>query len=820
MPLLSTRPPSSNLPDPAADGGSSFSEPIGTPARDFDSSAKPNAGAAPSRAEHYAHTALRHDGTPDPDKSHWQPLYTGGGNGHLEQVAFWAATFADAFGASEWGRQAGLWHDLGKFSEAFQRYLEHATDPDADGETAARGPDHSTAGAQHAARALTKLGPLLGYLIAGHHSGLPNGRDNSSACLEARLNRSVEPYLSAPSALLEDTLCPRPPGFAFTSGYALGFFLRMAFSALVDADWRDTEAFMSQERAASRIGNLAPSLTELRACLDAHLARFANPVTDVQRARASVLAACRARANDAPGLFSLTVPTGGGKTLSSLAFALDHAIANHLRRIVYVLPFTSIIEQNAAVFREVFAPLGDVVVIEHHSNLDPDAAHLTPAARLATEDWDAPIIVTTSVQFFESLHAAKPSRCRKLHRLAHSVVILDEAQTLPVTLLRPCLEALRHLTSRAPNGRSNYHASVVLCTATQPAIERRDDFKSGLQGIREIVGDRASLFQTLRRVRVTSLGHDALPDAELAARLAAHSQALCIVNTRRHAADLFRLLPPDSANFHLSALMCPAHRSAVLGDPREPQPGTIRHALRHGLPCRVVTTQLIEAGVDVDFPIVYRALAGLDSIAQAAGRCNREGRLADASGQPRLGDVFVFSPAQPTPAGFLRRTAETSVEILPRHAADPLSPAAIEDYFRLHYWRHDDQTDAKHILECFPPLQNEQSFLGLAFKDCAERFQFIESASSAVIVPYGERGRDLVARLRRAYDPADQRDLARRLQRYVVQIPEPVARAFLGRGLVTLHERFLVLDDDTAYSPTLGLQLVHDRLYDPEQLTA
>lgn len=764
----------------------------------------------------YAHTVTNSDGTPDSDRSQWQPLAD-----HLDQVAFWAATFADAFGAADWARLAGLWHDLGKYSPKFQAYLGQTTDPDADGELSAHGPDHSTAGAQHAARQLARLGPLLGYLIAGHHSGLPNGRDNSGTCLDARLRKTIEPYSAAPAALLTaPAITPRPPGNAFTSGYALGFFLRMSFSALVDADWRDTEAFMSPQRAAQRIRDQTPTLEQLRSCLDAHLARFGAPTTSVQRARAEVLSACRARAADAPGLFSLTVPTGGGKTLSSLAFALDHAIANHLERIIYVLPFTSIIEQNAAVFRDVFSPLGDDVVIEHHSNLDPDADHLTLAARLATEDWDAPIIVTTSVQFFESLHAAKPARCRKLHRLARSVIILDEAQTLPVTLLRPCLEALRQLTSHDPRGRSNYQASVILCTATQPAITHRADFPSGLRNVREIVSDRDSLFSVLRRVSISALGREPLPDADLAARLAAHPQALCIVNTRRHAADLFRLLPTNQANFHLSALMCPAHRSAVLGDPRDPAPGTIRHALRHGLPCRVVTTQLIEAGVDVDFPIVYRALAGLDSIAQAAGRCNREGRLSDATGQPRLGDVFVFNPEQPIPAGFLRRTAESAAEILPRHVADPLAPSAIEDYFRLHYWRHEDQTDAKKILDCFPPLQNEQSFFGLAFKDCAERFQFIESASSVVLVPYDDRGRVLIARLRATFDPADQRGLARCLQRHVVQIPEPVARASLGRGLALLHERYLVLDDDLAYSPTLGLQLAHDRLYDPEKLTA
>ncbi|MCR6654785.1 MAG: CRISPR-associated endonuclease Cas3'' [Opitutus sp.] len=777
--------------------------------------------------EYYAHTATLADGSPNPDPSSWQPLYTGDPQhpGHLDGVARLAAEFASAFDAADWARLAGLWHDLGKYSEAFRRYLVSASDPDADGESPGRGPDHSTAGAQHAAKYFAPLGPLLGYLIAGHHSGLPNGRDSSATCLEARLAKAIESYSAAPAEVTRGLQPPpRPPGYAFTSGYALGFFLRFAFSALVDADRRDTESFMSPERAAQRDGRNLPTMRALRACLDAYLARFGTSTTAVQRARAEVLAACLARAGDAPGLFSLTVPTGGGKTLSSLAFALEHAIAHDFERVIYVLPFTSIIEQNAAVFREVFAAFGNDVVIEHHSNLDPDASHQSPTARLATEDWNAPVIVTTSVQFFESLHAAKPSRCRKLHRLTRSVIILDEAQTLPVTLLRPCLEALRQLSGRNDRGKSNYQSSIVLCTATQPAIEYRDDFKSGLRDVREIVPDRRSLFDALRRVRVTSLGSEPLADSELATKLAAHPQVLCIVNTRRHAAELFQRLPTDSANRHLSALMCPAHRSEILGDPREPAPGTIRHALLNGLPCRVVTTQLIEAGVDVDFPVVYRALAGLDSIAQAAGRCNREGRLVDEAGRSRLGDVFVFAPEQPIPAGFLRRTAESAAEILPRHIGDPLAPAAIEDYFRLHYWRHEDQIDAKRILECFPrdsPARwTPEHFFLLQFKDCAERFQFIESAYEPVIVPYGDRGRELVDALRAAFDPAQQRTLARRLQRYVVQIPEPVAHAFLGRGLVRLHDRFLVLEDDAAYSPTLGLQLVHDRLYDPEKLTA
>lgn len=758
---------------------------------------------------HYAHTATRPDGTPDPDKSRWQPLHTGTGEGHLERVSFLAASYADSFGAADWARLAGLWHDLGKYSAEFQTYLDQAADPDGDGETLARGPDHSTAGAICAAEKIFRIGPLLAYPLAGHHAGLANGRDNTESCLEMRLRKTVPSIGTAPAALLlPPDPAPRPPGHAFTSGYSAGFFTRMAFSALVDADWLDTEAFMSPAMSASRESRSKPTISDLLGCLNNHLARFGPPVGPVQRSRAEVLAACRTGARCSPGLFSLTVPTGGGKTLSSLAFALEHALQHGMERVICVLPFTSIIEQNAAVFREVFAPLGDDIVVEHHSNLDLDDSAHDRAARLATENWDAVLVVTTSVQFFESLHAAKPRPCRKLHRLARSVVILDEAQTLPLTLLQPCLRALREL---AAPGR--YRTSVVLCTATQPAVGWRTDFQTGLRDVREIIPDRTALFSALRRVRVTDLGRTPLPDADLARRLAAHPTVLCIVNTRRHAADLYRLLPDDGSRRHLSALMCPAHRSAVLGDPRDPEPGSIRHRLIHGLPCRVVTTQLIEAGVDVDFPVAYRSLAGLDSIAQAAGRCNREGKSADP------GDTFVFTPERPTPRGFLRKTADSAAEILPLHVSDPLSPAAIEAYFRLHYWRNEDQTDAKHILECFPPLMNEDAFFGFRFKDCAEAFRIIESAHQAVLVPYGSQGRGLIGELRGTFDPAGQRHLARRLQRYAVQIPESVAMAHRGRGLVLLHGRYLVLDDDLAYSDELGLQLADERIYEPEKLT-
>jgi CRISPR-associated endonuclease/helicase Cas3 len=718
---------------------------------------------------------------------------------HLENVAGIASSFAEAFHARDWVRLGSLWHDLGKYSVEFQRYL-------LSGGRGSLGPfvkvDHSTAGAQHAARELPLFGALLAYGIAGHHAGLPNGRDGLSSCLEARLAKEIPSYLAAPKFILAaPDVAPMPPGHALVSGYDLGFFLRMAFSALVDADRLDTEAYMSPGKSSLRAKSI-PSLQSMLDALNAHLARFGEGLTSVNRARADVLSSCRAAACMAPGLFSLTVPTGGAKTLSSLAFALEHAIRHGMERVIYVLPFTTIIEQNAAVFREVFAALGPDVVIEHHSNLDADGEQQSVTARLATENWDARLIVTTNVQFFETLHEANPSRCRKLHRISRSVVVLDEAQTIPLTLLKPCLRALQTLTGTDSHGRSNYGTSVVLCTATMPAVEQRDEFPCGLRGVREIIPNPGKLFSLLRRVRVTDLGPFVLSDIDLAKRLAGHHQVLCIVNTRRHAAKVFQLLPADGTCFHLSALMCAAHRSAVLGDRKNPAPGTIRYALLHGLPCRVVSTQLIEAGVDISFPAVYRARAGLDSAAQAAGRCNREGLLE------ALGDLYIFMPESPLPSGFLGKAADATAEILSSHSGDPLSLAAIRAYFRLHYWKNESQMDANGILDCFPRrLSTKESLLDLRFRDCAEKFQFIETDNESVIVPYDDQGRRLISTLRETEDPAKQRYLARCLQRYVVQVPSFAVQSHRGGSIRLLQERFLVLTDEHLYSDELGLQL-------------
>ncbi|EIQ00065.1 CRISPR-associated helicase Cas3/CRISPR-associated endonuclease Cas3-HD [Opitutaceae bacterium TAV1] len=751
----------------------------------------------------YAHSLSSPDGQPLA-VDQWELLWSGDPQrpGHLEAVASLAEQFAGKFGAAEWARLLGLWHDLGKFSAEFQAYLRSAGGAEAHLEerpAVASRVDHSTAGAQFAAEALGAAGLLLAYLIAGHHAGLPNGRDGTSpgGSLDGRLEKTIPDWRSAtPECVLKEIIRNRLvlPDYSARSGASMAFFLRMLFSCLVDADFLCTEAFMNPEQAQVR-PTQAQSMAGLDECLTRYMAeKFGVPVTPVHHARAGVLQACLDAATKRPGLFSLTVPTGGGKTLASLAFALRHAKAHGMERVIYVIPFTSIIEQNARVFREALAGCGVEVVLEHHSNLDPDAQHVTRTSRLASENWDMSVVVTTNVQFFESLHANGTSRCRKLHRMARSVIILDEAQTLPVTYLATCLHTLEQLAT-------NYGSSVVLCTATQPFVVRRPEFPIGLPEPVEIIPEPTKLYTTLKRVEVKPVGK--LTDAELLDRLKAHRQVLCIVNTRRHAAELYAALPAKCGRIHLSAQMCPEHRSVVIDK--------IRSGLVVGEPCVVISTQLIEAGVDLDFPVAYRALAGLDSIAQAAGRCNREGRLA-------RGVTYVFEPERRPPAGFLRQTAQTCAQILELHD-DLLSLDAVRHYFELHYWERQAETDARGILACWPKqVRTKDDLLSFEFKKAAEAFQFIESAQQAVIVPWGGKGKALCAELRKTFEPRAQRLLGRRLQRFIVQIPDPIFRRQLGTSVEMIHERFPLLVSELDYSEELGLQFHSETPYDSESL--
>lgn len=713
-------------------------------------------------------------------------------HGHLNKVAWWTAKFAaemfpagseSANTATQWGYLAGLWHDLGKFSEKFQSYLTASGDIHKD-EIRER-VDHTTAGAKLAA-ATPPLGNLIATAIAGHHSGLLDARSDN-ACLLKRLIKETPPTSAAPREIVQAP-CPAPPSFITPRSlpFAVAFFQRMIFSCLVDADFLGTEAFMDPRQANQRPFTPKGIFEQARQLLREKITAFGEPKTSVNRARASVVSDCITRAADAPGLFSLTVPTGGGKTLSSLAFALAHAIKHGHRRIIYVIPFTSIIEQNAKVFADLLASLGSDAVLEHHSNLSPDKE--TTRSRLAAENWDAPIVVTTAVQFYESLFAAKTSRSRKIHNIANSVVILDEAQSLPVQYLAPCLRTLEQLYT-------NYQTTTVLCTATQPAITKNHLFPIGLENPTEITSNTTKLFADLERVTVTYRG--SLDDQTIASELASAPQALCIVNTRNHAQSLYKLLPSSDESYHLSALMCPAHRLQVLD--------TVRARLDQHLPVRLISTQLIEAGVDIDFPVVFRSMAGLDSIAQAAGRCNRNGTLA-------TGHVHVFHSQHISSERYFRETANVGHEILDLHADDPLSTSAVKAYFEKYYYQQKTQWDAKAILDDFKIAPQDRHVpLLFQYRTAAEKFKLIENNQIPIIIPWDQNAKHLIEKELRDESIPLHRKLFRSLQRYTVQIYENQFRKNIHQFEQVRDGQFNILTcPETHYSNQFGLNLSDD----------
>lgn len=743
---------------------------------------------------HYAHSL------PGRPKSDWETMAE-----HEERVATRCREFLSRLNPSlgDWGEVLGRWHDLGKYSAAFQHYLSDSNDPEACCETRPGRVDHATAGAQHSAKVLPPgICDLFAYAIAGHHAGLADrvsASGQKSSGLNDRLRKNIEDWSRAPTELLQAPELSLPLELLSSEsvqrcGFQLSLLCRMIFSSLCDADFLATEHFMSPEKALERDDKTVVSLQQLSGELDNYLKRFdQSNGSDVNRCRSEVLDAARTASECPRGVFSFTVPTGGGKTLSSLAFALRHATKHEMPRVIYAIPFTSIIEQTADKFREVFDAFGPEVILEHHSNLDPDEE--SRVARLATQNWDSPLVVTTNVQFFESLFASRTSRCRKLHRIAGSVLIFDEIQTLPVEYLQPCLAVIRELVEM-------FGCTAVLCTATQPAIHYRDDFKIGLKNFHEIIDQPVALYQRMKRVTVKHLG--AVNDETLAKKIVENEQVLCIVNTRPHASDLFKCLQNKSdedAVFHLSTFMCAAHRKQTLDE--------IKDRLKKGLPCRVVSTQLIEAGVDIDFPFVFRALTGLDSIAQAAGRCNREGIHA-------TGTVYLFEPEGRKLFGYLKSTAQTAAEIMPLHD-DLLSLEAIDHYFRLHYWDKKDKWDEKSIMPMFADPVN----LTFQFRTAAEQFRFIENNARNLFVPWSDKGKSLEEQMRsKAFsdNAGFRRNVLRRVQRFVVPVYDNVFNSMIGSDIELLNDNLGILLNSTMYSDRIGLDLDKQGYHEPESL--
>ena len=719
------------------------------------------------KTPYYAHTAEDPDGTRLPETSgKWQPLAE-----HLRNVSELAARFAAPMGpeAAAEARLAGLLHDLGKYQPDFQRYLATGRP--------------RTPHAIHGAAIVASQSRLLANLIASHHAGLHDEVDSHSAKLnDLTQTADGQNLLHALLTAYRADALPTPPRPAAsplpTQGTpAEDIHLRLLLSALVDADYLDTESHFLAARGKTPPAPPTATPAELLAKLDAKLTAFAArpQPSSLDQLRTQIAARCTEVGRSAPpGVFSLTVPTGGGKTLASAAFALNHAVTHGFSRVIYVIPYTSIIEQNARVFAQIFGPEN---VLEHHSladwqaaaetDLDPDS----PAARAkhAAENWNAPFIVATNVQFFESLHSHRPSATRKLHRLIGSVVLFDECQTFPPELLDPSLATLQALQAYGKT-------SLVFCTATQPAFERREFFPTGFPVIREIIptDDPAWRLHARPEFRRTSIRHtrESISLETFADRIAAHDRALAIVNTRRSARDLFDAVQsrsPGDHVYHLSTFMCPAHRQAVLDAVR------IRLA-QPDCPCLVISTQLIEAGVDLDFPKVFRVLGPLDAILQAAGRCNREGRLTDPDGHPLRGDVEIVQLADAKlPPGVYQRASALAEKYLPVAPADEITPEAITAYFRDLY--HGTALDKPDIAR----LRRER-----LHREIGLRYQWIEEEqpTESVLTDYDETARAWIAHLEEQGHQPPTRHQRHAIARHCINLRASDLKTGLQRGIV------------------------------------
>lgn len=684
---------------------------------------------------------------------------------HLLGTAALAEQFAQPFGGGEQARLARELHDIGKYSREFQHRLEG-------------GPkvDHSTAGGKEAFQ-LRQI--EVAFAVMGHHSGLPNygGKNNtaSDGTLYGRLKKEVPDYSAWKQEIALSTA--RRPTQIPPDILSETFYIRMLYSCLVDADFLDTELFMNGVRPRGGYESLDVLLDKL----NQYIEPWWNPQNELNRKRCDILQSCLEAGETFPsGLYTLTVPTGGGKTVSSLAFALRHAVAHGKKRVIYVIPYTSIIDQTAEVFEKI---LGAENVLEHHSGVDysmpegeVDPAHYRKA--LATENWDAPVIVTTAVQFFESLYSNLSSRCRKLHNIADSIIIFDEAQTLPVSYLLPCVSAISQLVQY-------YGVTAVLCTATQPALQPLfAELAPGLT-MREICPGTDTLYQFFRRTTLRQAG--VLSEEELVEHLKASPQTLCVVNRRATAQRLYALLP-EEGRYCLTTLLCPADRKRLLKE--------IRERLKDGLPCRVVSTSLIEAGVDVDFPNAWREEAGLDSIIQTAGRCNREGK---ASAEQSVVTIFCLE-GQQVPS-MIRLNVDSSRHVL-QTFDDPSQPKAIESYFSFYRTlKGTEGLDQKGILGAFQKGYKGSIF---PFASVAGMFHLIDSPTTTVYIPIDE-GEKLVESLRAGFIT---RSLFRQLGQYAVNVyPDHLNRLLDAGAVQAADDGSYILNDMSLYNKNTGLAL-------------
>jgi CRISPR-associated endonuclease/helicase Cas3 len=720
-----------------------------------------------------------------------------------------ASDFASAFEAGRWGYLAGLWHDLGKYQEDFQEHL-HKGWPTL---------DHSAFGALLAKKTFNDdhRALPLSFVIAGHHTGLANLRQRENQHrpslvehLRAHQNNYQDLFIQIPEELLRQTL-PQLPDYLQTSPgmpvrafmkarRSLEFWTRFLFSALVDADRLDREAFLTPHAEIPLPGAAMP---ELHSSLSRYLNGLTTglPVepreTPLRRLRGKVLSACREAAGRPPGLFVLNVPGGWGKSLASLAFATDHALAHGLRRVVLVLPHSSLIEQSALTCREAY---GSENVLEHYTGFDPPAhadrftMEWDQRRDMAAENWDKPIIVTDTIQFFESLYANSADRCRKLHNLSGSAIILDQVHALPPGTLICITEALQELVR-------HYRCSVLLSTTPPPALTARPAFPEGLTGVSPI------MIEAERQRAEQAQADYSWPDpdlpgptwSQLAAELAGHDQVLTIVPRHGDARMLARLLREISGRksvYHLSGLMCPAHRSEIVNQ--------VRTALNQGAPYRLVASRLVETCSDLDFPVVYLALGGLESMAQAGSLCNRSGQL-------EKGLIRVFMAPSRPPRGIQSKAFEVARALLQAYDGhlDLNDPKLFEAYYRTLYYN--EEQDACSI----QPLRQEFNFA-----DVQRHFKLIEDGfTRTVVAPYG-KAPELLAAIA-AQGPS--RRIFRELQPYTIQVHEQTfsqireagAILELTPGLFSVNPAFNYI-----YDQDFGLAAADDPRDHPDTLIA
>lgn len=691
---------------------------------------------------------------------------------HTDNVAKLASDFADEFGMAPWGEVLGKLHDKGKESNAFQKYIRKASGyaPDIKVPEEHR---HAYVGGVIARRIYGKgFDNIFVNQIFSHHTGLHDSDELYGEKSDLKKNIPVE----IDTNVVKSTLNKSP--FPVDSN-SFHHFARMLFSCLVDADYLDTEAFMDKE--SSDLRKNKASLKHLMPLLEKYLMNLKADVKDseVNQIRDIVQRQCLKMSEEPVGFYSLTVPTGGGKTLSSLVWAIKHAIHNGQRRVIIAIPYTSIIMQTASVLRGIF---GDENVLEHHSNFEPDDKDdaLANQIKLATENWDYPIIVTTNVRLFESMFANKPSACRKLHNIVNSVIILDEVQTLPTGFLQPIVDSLKAYNKL-------FNVSILLTTASQPVLSGMIEGCNpkvsfdGIEKVTEIIPKEYALHDKLRRVKL-EIDDEGKTYGEVAAMLETHKRVICIVNTRKDAKELYRRLPKDGITLHLSKMMCSAHIRETIDK--------IKTALKDESNeiIRVVSTQLIEAGVDIDFPVVYRQEAGLDSVLQAAGRCNREGRCGICTTH-----VFSLSKEHKLPIGEIQ-AANNARKNLNKNL-DWFSQKAMSEYFKQKY-AQTDSFDTKKIKESLSGVGN------LSFATAAKDFRLIDDKGQNVIVCWKD-SMDLIQQL--LYNGPSY-ELMKKLTQYSVSVYRTDFETLQKIGVVKeVLEGLFVVGYKEQYDENIGL---------------